>query len=337
VLYPYNNNLTPIIASEMASLDQRIINLELEINGYNTKLNQATTEKELDRFTNLIMTRTETLNRLLDEKRAQSGGNLQASQPAPPALPLTPRCEISCFLVLTPDGEIIGTAFAVSGELLLTAGHCMKKSHVLYIAPVAAKLVDPTTNRLVVHYPKGRVKVKVAAYNATTDYAVLKLVKEKVRQHALCTLPLTPLSIYPALPFMEDSVKAYYAYNAGLFNEAVQPLSTGIGVHSYEKISYVSDHHIHIDRGQSHGSSGGPYILNHNGVGSVVAIHLESENDVADINATSIQSSDHDLEIFKLRDAVSELSNSHSSFATGLTIFSCTELCEFLRREGAAI
>jgi len=257
--------------------------------------------------------------------------------PAPPALPLTPRCEISFFLVLSPDGEITGTAFAVTGDLLLTAGHCMKKSHQLYIAPVATKVVDPTTNRLVVHYPKGRVKVKVTAHNAATDYAVLKVVKERGPASPVCSLPLTPLSIYPAPPAMEDSVKAYYAYNARFFNEAVVPLMTGIGVHSYEKISFVSDHHIHIDRGQSHGSSGGPYIYNYNGVGLVVAIHLESENDVPDINATSIQSVDHDREIAKLSDTVSELSNSHSSFATGLTIASCTELCEFLRKEGVAI
>jgi hypothetical protein len=60
----------------MATLDTRISDLEEEIKGYMAKLNAATTEKELDRFTGLIKIRTETLNRLLDEKKAQSRGKL---------------------------------------------------------------------------------------------------------------------------------------------------------------------------------------------------------------------------------------------------------------------
>jgi len=58
----------------MATLDQEIVELKEEIKGYVAKLNAATTEKELDRFTGLINSRTETLNRRLDEKKAQSGG-----------------------------------------------------------------------------------------------------------------------------------------------------------------------------------------------------------------------------------------------------------------------
>jgi hypothetical protein len=60
----------------MATLDTRISDLEEEIKGYVAKLNAATTEKELDRFTGLINPRTGTLNRLLDEKKAQSGGKI---------------------------------------------------------------------------------------------------------------------------------------------------------------------------------------------------------------------------------------------------------------------
>ena len=58
----------------MVELGKRIADLEEEINGYVIKLNVARTEKELDRFTGLINSRTETLNRLLDEKKALSGG-----------------------------------------------------------------------------------------------------------------------------------------------------------------------------------------------------------------------------------------------------------------------
>ncbi len=60
----------------MATLDTRISDLEEVIKGYETKLNTATTEKELDRFTGLINSAHETLNRLLDEKKAQSGGKV---------------------------------------------------------------------------------------------------------------------------------------------------------------------------------------------------------------------------------------------------------------------
>jgi len=58
----------------METLEARISELENEINGYKAKLNGAATEKEMDRFTDLIKISRETLNRLLDEKRAQSAG-----------------------------------------------------------------------------------------------------------------------------------------------------------------------------------------------------------------------------------------------------------------------
>ena len=54
----------------MATLDQRIADLKEEIKGYETKLNSATTEKQLVLFAGLINFARETLNRLLDEKKA---------------------------------------------------------------------------------------------------------------------------------------------------------------------------------------------------------------------------------------------------------------------------
>lgn len=60
----------------MAELDKEIADLKEEIKGYVIKLNAATTEKELDRFTGLINSRTRPLNRLLDEKKSTSGGKL---------------------------------------------------------------------------------------------------------------------------------------------------------------------------------------------------------------------------------------------------------------------
>ena len=56
----------------MADLDKRIADLEEVIKGYEIRLNAATTEKELSIFAGLINSRTETLNRLLDEKKAQT-------------------------------------------------------------------------------------------------------------------------------------------------------------------------------------------------------------------------------------------------------------------------
>eukprot|EP00981_Chlorochromonas_danica_P004868 scaffold976_cov214-Ochromonas_danica.AAC.12 len=58
----------------MTELDKRIADLEEEIKGYVIKLNAATTEKELVLFAGLINSRTETLNLLLHEKKALSGG-----------------------------------------------------------------------------------------------------------------------------------------------------------------------------------------------------------------------------------------------------------------------
>jgi hypothetical protein len=54
----------------MATLDQRIADLEEEIKGYVTKLNAASEKKELVLFAGLINSARETLNRLLDEKKA---------------------------------------------------------------------------------------------------------------------------------------------------------------------------------------------------------------------------------------------------------------------------
>ena len=57
----------------MAELDKEIADLKEEIKGYVIKLNAAT-EKEQAIFAGLIMSASETLNWLLDEKKALSGG-----------------------------------------------------------------------------------------------------------------------------------------------------------------------------------------------------------------------------------------------------------------------
>jgi hypothetical protein len=58
----------------MATLDTRIFDLEEEIKGYVTDLKTASTEARKDLLLQTINSRTETLNRLLDEKKALSGG-----------------------------------------------------------------------------------------------------------------------------------------------------------------------------------------------------------------------------------------------------------------------
>ena len=58
----------------MTTLDQRIADLEEEIKGYVTKLNAASEKEQLTLFAGLINSARETLNRLLDEKKAQSEG-----------------------------------------------------------------------------------------------------------------------------------------------------------------------------------------------------------------------------------------------------------------------
>lgn len=58
----------------MAELDKRIVELEARVAKYETELDAAITVEEKQRISGLINTRTETLNRLLDEKKAQSGG-----------------------------------------------------------------------------------------------------------------------------------------------------------------------------------------------------------------------------------------------------------------------
>ena len=59
----------------MASLDMRIADLEEEIEGYKAEYKTASSEAIKDRLRQTIITRTETLNSLLDEKKAQSRSN----------------------------------------------------------------------------------------------------------------------------------------------------------------------------------------------------------------------------------------------------------------------
>lgn len=177
--------------------------------------------------------------------------------------------------------------------------------------------------------------IAIGNYNAQDelDYAVLKVVNE--RTPAFPTLPpLKPIPIYKHTLAMEDVVKCYYAYEAPFFNGLSRP-SCGIGVGSALKVTYVSPHHLEIySQGFKEGSSGGPYIINDGGDGKVVAIHVDSSNDVPDLNGTTVQLADHSAEITQLRDAVSVLSHSHTSKTVGLIITQCTELVAFLRGLG---
>jgi hypothetical protein len=60
----------------MKTLEEKICALEDEIAGYVTQLSEATTPNEKSELRGLIKTRSETLNRLLDEKNGQSAGKL---------------------------------------------------------------------------------------------------------------------------------------------------------------------------------------------------------------------------------------------------------------------
>jgi hypothetical protein len=59
----------------MTTLDQRIADLEGEIKGYVTDLKKTASAAEKSELRGLIKISRETLNRLLDDKKAQSGGN----------------------------------------------------------------------------------------------------------------------------------------------------------------------------------------------------------------------------------------------------------------------
>lgn len=176
--------------------------------------------------------------------------------------------------------------------------------------------------------------IAIGDYNAREefDYAVIQTVNE--RDPTFSSLPLLiPIPIYKNPLIMEDVVKCYYAYEAPLFNELTRP-TCGIGVGTAQKVTFVSPHHLEIyNQGFKEGCSGGPYIINDGGVGKVVAIHVESTNDIPDLQATA-QSMDHTAEITQLRDAVSVFSHSHTSKSVGLIISQCDQLVGFLRNLG---
>ena len=63
----------------MATLDDEITALEAEIEGYELKLNDPNTSaKDIRVWARLITSRRDALNRLLDEKKAQTTGCLFA-------------------------------------------------------------------------------------------------------------------------------------------------------------------------------------------------------------------------------------------------------------------
>jgi len=57
------------LAEEMADLDKEIADLEARVGKYEAEYDAATTPEEKVRISGLINTRTETLNRLMDEKK----------------------------------------------------------------------------------------------------------------------------------------------------------------------------------------------------------------------------------------------------------------------------
>lgn len=249
------------------------------------------------------------------------------------ALPLSPRCEGCCYVVLTCSGVVTGTAFAVSDKILLTAFHCLGKSRYYFIAPSVTR-----SNAGSLDYPSGRSKVKVVARGGLQNdvyYAVLEMVNKRTSSSDYWPITLTPIPIFTQPIHIEDSVKVYFAFRAKEFNGLSRD-TCSIGVHSYEKITSVTAHHIENDRGFFYGCSGGPYVINDRGVGKVVALHIESDNSIPDV-AISPQSTDMDSEIASLREAMSEASNNHSSVAQGLIISKCKELCEVLRTKGVTV
>jgi hypothetical protein len=56
----------------MDILEKEISDLKAKIDMYETQLQGATTEKEIDRLSGLITARSETLNRVLDEKKEKA-------------------------------------------------------------------------------------------------------------------------------------------------------------------------------------------------------------------------------------------------------------------------
>lgn len=62
--------------NEMATLAMKIFDLEEEIEGYKADLKIASSSAEKSELRGLIKTSGETLNRLLDEKKASSGGKV---------------------------------------------------------------------------------------------------------------------------------------------------------------------------------------------------------------------------------------------------------------------
>jgi hypothetical protein len=57
----------------MSNVDEKISKLEVEIDGYQLDLKNATTEERM-LLLQTINSRRENLNRLMDEKKVQSGG-----------------------------------------------------------------------------------------------------------------------------------------------------------------------------------------------------------------------------------------------------------------------
>ena len=60
--------------TRISDLEEEIRGLQEEIKGYVSKLNAASEREQLVFFADLIKISRETLNRLLDEKKAQSRG-----------------------------------------------------------------------------------------------------------------------------------------------------------------------------------------------------------------------------------------------------------------------
>lgn len=288
----------------MASLEEKIVDLEAEIAGYKKKLAKAEatgdSAKE-DKLLTVIISRNDVLKELLAQQREQArDGTGVPRRNTPPQLAdkqvfilgQGPDCRES---VITSD--LFGTCFAVTKTHILTAHHLLCEED--EVTPryndkgfalegkflISRRAIKAGENEVF----ESPMEVKLIDKDKENDWALLELVDSTKSFPAW--LQLCDKSTLPDLDTEVVDLKAYFA-PIGQFRRN-SFLTLHIWVDEYRRVLQYDrpqNTNLIVDGGLYRGSCGSPYLNHH---GKVVALHLGSEHEGQNVSLVKAKPDAH--------------------------------------------
>lgn len=226
------------------------------------------------------------------------------------------------------DVILLGTAFAVSNILVVTACHviCEDNSSVLlsnYFFISSTVIKNGEINEMI--NPR---QISPLFFDEVADWAILKLTTHSTQ--FLRWLTICPVDSLPNVPANHEELKCYYAPFGQYLTNSFDSMT--IWSDNYKQVlQYNADRtKIYCDGGLYRGSCGSPYI-NHDG--HVVALHLASMNE--SVNYSNVKYKKRKtIDEFEKRvsESLTDMSNVHASIREGLVLRSISTLMVHLEQ-----